>query len=122
MAGYVSAEFVEEYNGEGGSASGASLSATSLTIHQYQSVRLDGSVTSNISAMRWESSNPNVVSPAIRSATEGTSRGPMLYGNSPGTATITFHRLRGDGPGHLQGDGHRGGACALCLRGQHRLR
>lgn len=90
VTGFVSGEFVEVYQNSGEPASGATLSATSLTIRQYQSVRLDGSVESNISSMRWQSSNSSVVSTGYSVSYGGNSQGAMLYGVSPGTATITF--------------------------------
>ena len=88
--GYVSGEYVVVYDPNNGTATGATLSATSLTLSQYQSIRLDGSVTSNLSAMRWESSNEAVVSTGYTVSYGGNSQGAMLYGVAPGTATITF--------------------------------
>lgn len=88
--GFVSGEFVAAYDPNTGVASGASLSATKLTLAQYQSIRLDGSVSQNLSAMHWESSNENVVSTGYTVNYGGNSQGAMLYGVSPGTATITF--------------------------------
>lgn len=92
LTGYVSGEYVVDNasGGGGGTATGASLSSTKLTISQYESVRLDGSVTSNIGAMRWESSDSSVVSTGYTVSYGGNSQGAMLYGVKPGTATITF--------------------------------
>ena len=90
MTGYVSGEYVVVNTTGTGTATGASLSSSKLTIAQYQSVRLDGSVTSNISAMHWESSDSGVVSTGYTVSYGGNRQGAMLYGVKPGTATITF--------------------------------
>ncbi len=95
LAGYVSGEYVvvddgSSEGGGGGTASGASLSASSLTLSQYQSVRLDGSVKSNLSAMTWTSSDPSVAYVGYSVSYGGNSQGAMVYGAKPGTATITF--------------------------------
>ena len=97
--GFVSGEFVAAYDPNTGVASGASLSATKLTLAQYQSIRLDGSVTSNLSAMEWTSSNPSV---AYVGYTVPRHRHPDLY------------RRRGRHR-HLHGNCHRRGVRALCL-------
>jgi GH24 family phage-related lysozyme (muramidase)/uncharacterized protein YgiM (DUF1202 family) len=93
LAGFVSGEYVVVDDGSsegGGIASGASLSASSLTLSQYQSVRLDGSVKSNLSAMTWTSSDPSVAYVGYTVSYGGNSEGAMVYGAKPGTATITF--------------------------------
>lgn len=95
-AGYVSSQYVSTDlnggggNGGGGTASGASLSASTLTLAQYQSVRLDGSVKENLSAMSWKSSDPSVAYVGYTVSYGGNSQGAMVYGAKPGTATITF--------------------------------
>lgn len=88
--GFVSGEFVAAYDPNTGVASGASLSANSLTLAQYQSARLDGSVTSNLSAMEWTSSNPSVAYVGYAVPYGGNTEGAIVYGASPGTATLTF--------------------------------
>ena len=88
--GFVSGEFVAAYDPNTGVASGASLSANSLTLAQYQSARLDGSVTSNLSAMEWTSSNPSVAYVGYTVPYGGNTEGAIVYGASPGTATLTF--------------------------------
>ena len=88
--GFVSGEFVAAYDPNTGVASGASLSATKLTLAQYQSARLDGSVTSNLSAMEWTSSNPSVAYVGYTVPYGGNTEGAIVYGASPGTATLTF--------------------------------
>ena len=88
--GFVSGEFVAAYDPNTGVASGASLSATKLTLAQYQSIRLDGSVTSNLSAMEWTSSNPSVAYVGYTVPYGGNTEGAIVYGASPGTATLTF--------------------------------
>ena len=88
--GFVSGEFVAAYDPNTGVASGASLSATKLTLAQYQSARLDGSVTSNLSAMEWTSSNSSVAYVGYTVPYGGNTEGAIVYGASPGTATLTF--------------------------------
>ncbi len=88
--GFVSGEFVAAYDPNTGVASGASLSATKLTLAQYQSARLDGSVTSNLSAMEWTSSDPSVAYVGYTVPYGGNTEGAIVYGASPGTATLTF--------------------------------
>lgn len=88
-AGYVRSDFVEVY--VPGEASGAKLSASSVTLHQYQTARVDGSVTSGLDAMRWISSDPSVAVVGYTVDYGGSKEeGGMIYGKKPGTATITF--------------------------------
>lgn len=93
VAGYVHPDYVEVYTGGGGgggTATGATVSANSLTLAQYQSARLDGSVTSNLSAMEWTSSNSSVAYVGYTVPYGGNTEGAIVYGASPGTATLTF--------------------------------
>lgn len=92
VAGYVHPDYVEVYTGGGGGgiATGATVSTNSLTLAQYQSARLDGSVTSNLSAMEWTSSNSSVAYVGYTVPYGGNTEGAIVYGASPGTATLTF--------------------------------
>ena len=92
VEGYVHPDYVEVYTGGGGggTATGATVSTNSLTLAQYQSARLDGSVTSNLSAMEWTSSNPSVAYVGYTVPYGGNTEGAIVYGASPGTATLTF--------------------------------
>lgn len=92
VEGYVHPDYVEVYTGGGGggTATGATVSANSLTLAQYQSARLDGSVTSNLSAMEWTSSNSSVAYVGYTVPYGGNTEGAIVYGASPGTATLTF--------------------------------
>lgn len=92
VEGYVHPDYVEVYtdDGGGGTATGATVSTNSLTLAQYQSARLDGSVTSNLSAMEWTSSNPSVAYVGYTVPYGGNTEGAIVYGASPGTATLTF--------------------------------
>lgn len=89
VSGYVHSDYVEVYT-PNTNASGASLSASSLSMKQYQTLRLDGSVSSGLDAMRWTSSDPNVAVVGYTMQYNGGEEGAMIYGKSPGTATITF--------------------------------
>lgn len=92
--GYVSAEYVQIYIP--GQASGARLSASTLSFHQYQTVRLDASVSSGLDSMRWTSSDPSVavvgytLDYILDPDEPPTEQGAMVYGKKPGTATLTF--------------------------------
>lgn len=92
VEGYVHPDYVEVYTGGGGggTATGATVSTNSLTLAQYQSIRLDGSVTSNLSAMEWTSSNSSVAYVGYTVPYGGNTEGAIVYGASPGTATLTF--------------------------------
>lgn len=92
--GYVSSEYVEVYDPS--QASGASLSASTLSFHQYETIRLDGSVTAGLDAMSWSSSDSSVavVGYTVDYGT-GRKEGAMVYGKNPGTATITFSDAAG---------------------------
>ena len=92
VEGYVHPDYVEVYTGGGGGgiATGATVSANILTLAQYQSARLDGSVTSNLSAMEWTSSNSSVAYVGYTVPYGGNTEGAIVYGASPGTATLTF--------------------------------
>lgn len=88
MVGYVSSDYVTGYTP--GQASGASLSAGSLSLHQYQSARLDASVSSGLSAMSWSSSDSSVAVVAYTLQYGKTEQGAVVYGKKPGKATLTF--------------------------------
>lgn len=91
QSGYVYSAYVQVY--VPGQVSGAALSASSLSLHRYQSIRLDGSVqTGSVSEMMWKSSNPEVavVGYDVPYGSSQT-KGAIVYGKSPGTATITFY-------------------------------
>lgn len=88
--GYVHSDYVDIY--VAGQASGARLSASNVSLHQYQSLRLDGTISSgSLSAMSWTSSDPSVakVGYAVNYGSSGT-QGGFVYGVKPGTATLTF--------------------------------
>lgn len=93
--GYVHSDYVVKYTP--GAATGARLSASEVTLHQYQSVRVDASITSgDLGSMRWSSSDPGVADLGyIVEMGESRSYAAMLYARAPGTAVLTFT----DGPG-----------------------
>ena len=83
VTGYVHPDYVVVYDGgneDPGVASGAKLSSSSLSLAQYQSVRLDGSVSENISAMKWQSSDPSVAYVAYTIPYGSTTQMAMIYG------------------------------------------
>lgn len=73
-----------------GAASGVKLSASSLSLRQYQTARLDASVTSGMNAMSWTSSDPSVAVVGYTVSYGSREHGAMVYGKKPGTATLTF--------------------------------
>lgn len=90
QAGFVSSEYVAVHTGGGGTAEGAALSTYSLTLCQYQSALLNGSVESNLSAMRWDSSDSSVAYVGYTVPYGDNVESAVIYGANPGTATITF--------------------------------
>lgn len=94
--GYVHSDYIEKTSGgnSGGdtpvTGAGAKLSTGTITLRQYQSFRLDASVTSGMDAMVWSSSDPSVAEVGYTVAYNNTEHGAMVYGKKPGTATLTF--------------------------------
>jgi len=94
--GYVHSDYVKKY--DGGTVdpnvpvvgSGATLSTGRVNLHQYQTFRLDASVTSGMDAMVWKSSDPSVAEVGYTVAYNSSKHGAMVYGKKPGTATLTF--------------------------------
>ena len=96
-AGYVLSDYVEPYGGAGstGEPAGASLSASALSLRQYQTARLDASVTSGMEFMSWSSSDPSVAVVGYTVSYGSKKHGAMVYGKKPGTATLTFSDAAG---------------------------
>lgn len=94
VEGYVSSEYVALYV-PGVTSSGAKLSTNSLSLHQYQTARLDASVTSGLDAMSWSSSDPSVAVVGYRVTYGSREEGAMVYAKKPGTATLTFSDSKG---------------------------
>ena len=90
--GYVLSDYVEPYGNSEPSdePAGASLSASTLSLHQYQTARLDASVTSGMDLMSWTSSDPSVAVVGYTVSYSSNKHGAMVYGKKPGTATLTF--------------------------------
>lgn len=99
-AGYVHSGsegdwYVEAYTP--GAASGVSLSASKLSLHQYQTVRLDASVSSgDINSLSWSSSDASVAEVDYTVGYGGRStHGAMIYAKKPGTVTLTISDAAG---------------------------
>lgn len=94
--GYVHSDYIEKYTGTPEEpnvpviGSGAKLSTGTVRLHQYQSFRLDASVTSGLDAMVWTSSDPSVAIVGYAVGYNSLEQGAIVYGKSPGTATLTF--------------------------------
>lgn len=102
--GYCHGDYLDPYDGSTvtpppGPSQNGTLSASSVTLSQYQSLRLDAKVDSDISTMRWSTSNANVAVVAYAVPYNSREHGAMIYGKSPGTATLTFS----DGAGNARG-------------------
>lgn len=92
--------YVAEYTPSTGSGTvtGLQLSASSLTVRQYQSARLDASVTSkNLKSLSWSSSNSDVavVGYTVGYGSGTEQHGAFIYAKSPGTATLTISSADG---------------------------
>ncbi len=81
-----------------GQITGAALSASTLSFHQYQTVRLDGSISSGkLSDMKWSSSDPSVaVVGYVVDYGSSKTEGAMVYGKKAGSAVITFSDATGN--------------------------
>lgn len=92
--------YVAEYTPSSGSStvSGLQLSASSLTIRQYQSARLDASVSSNnLKTLTWSSSDSSVafVGYTVGYGSGQSQQGAFIYAKKPGTATLTISDANG---------------------------
>lgn len=77
----------------GAAASGITLSASTLTVRQYQSARLDASVSSgDLRTLSWSSSNPDVavVGYTVGYGSGKEDHGAFVYAKKTGTATLTL--------------------------------
>lgn len=92
ISGYASGDYLVLYNGGGnsGSSQNGSISASSLTVRQYKSVRLDASADSNVSEMKWSSSNPAVAKVGYTIDYSSKKQSAIVYAGSPGTAVLTY--------------------------------
>ena len=86
--GYVSAEYLEYYST--GSGGVLSVTASSVTMRQYQTLRLDASASGGINHVKWSSSNANVAVVGYTVPYNNTEHGAMIYARSPGKTTLTF--------------------------------
>lgn len=91
VSGYASGDYLVLYNGGGGNnTQTGTLSATSLTIRQYMSARLDATAEKQVSAMKWSSSDPDVARVGYTINYSGTKQSAIVYAGSPGTAVLTY--------------------------------
>lgn len=93
QVGYVHSNYIKLSSGGGDvpvTGAGAKISTGKVSLHQYQSFRLDASVTKGMDAMVWTSSDPSVAEVGYTVAYNNTEHGAMIYGKKPGSATLTF--------------------------------
>lgn len=90
ITGYSSADYLELYTAPVGPSQNGNLSASSLTLHQYQSARLDATASADIKSMKWSSSNENVAYVSYCIDKNGKEQAAMVYANAPGTAVLSF--------------------------------
>lgn len=100
ITGYCHSDFLEPYTPQPttGPSQNGTLSASSVTLHQYESLRLDAKVDSNISTMKWSSTNADVAYVGYVVPYNTREHGAMIYAKNPGTATLTFS----DGAGNAR--------------------
>ncbi len=100
VTGFVLGDYVKLYTGDGNSGTqSGSLSASSLSMRQYMSARLDATAGSNVKAMKWTSSNDSVARVGYTINYSGTKQSAIVYAGSPGTAVLTYS----DGAGNKKG-------------------
>ena len=92
--GYAHSDYLTPYTP--GVASSLSLSASSLTLHQYETVRLDVSADVTLSDITWSSSNSGAADVGYMVTYSDSSGGAMIYGYGVGSATITFRDAGGN--------------------------
>ena len=92
--GYAHSDYLTPYTP--GVASSLSLSASSLTLHQYETVRLDVSADVTLSDITWSSSNSSAADVGYMVTYSDSSGGAMIYGYGVGSATITFRDAGGN--------------------------
>ncbi len=107
--GYVHSDYIEKNDGNGGNGGnsgnnqthtpvtngGLTLSSGKFSLNQYQTFRLDAKSTAGVRGMTWTSSNPAVASVSYTVGYNSSEQGAMVYGKSPGTATLTFSNSSG---------------------------
>lgn len=99
QSGYSLSDYLTLYTGtNGGSSQNGTLSASSITMSQYQSARLDAKADSNISAMKWTSSNSSVAKVGYTIGYSAKEQSAIVYAGSPGTATLSL----ADGTGKVK--------------------
>lgn len=99
QSGYSLSDYLTLYTGtNGGGSQNGTLSASSITMSQYQSARLDAKADSNISAMKWTSSNSSVARVGYTIGYSSTEQSAIVYAGSPGTATLSL----ADGTGKVK--------------------
>lgn len=97
-SGYDDGWYVTAYT-PSASVSGLSLSASELTVKQYQSARLDAAVsTGSLKTLTWSSSDPNVavVGYTVGYGSGETQQGAFIYAKKQGTATLTLSDAAGN--------------------------
>ena len=92
--GYAHSDYLTPYTP--GVASSLSLSASNLTLHQYETVRLDVSTDVTLSDITWSSSNSGAADVGYMVTYSDSSGGAMIYGYGVGSATITFRDAGGN--------------------------
>lgn len=92
--GYAHSDYLTPYTP--GVASSLNLSASNLTLHQYETVRLDVSTDVALSDITWSSSNSGAADVGYMVTYSDSSGGAMIYGYGVGSATITFRDAGGN--------------------------
>lgn len=98
QSGYSLSDYLTLYTGNNGGSQNGTLSASSITMSQYQSARLDAKADNNINTMKWSSSNSNVARVGYTIGYNTKEQSAIVYAGSPGTATLSF----ADGTGKVK--------------------
>lgn len=105
VSGYASGDYLVLYDGSTGDPQGGALSASSLTINQYMSARLDATADKQVSAMKWSSSDPDVAKVGYTINYSSTRQSAIVYAGNPGTAVLTYS----------DGAGNRKASCTVTV-------
>lgn len=92
--GYASGDYLKLYTGS--TTQSGTLSATSLTINQYMSARLDATASEQVRNMKWATSDVNVARVGYTINYDSKTQSAIVYAAGPGTATLTYSDAAGN--------------------------
>lgn len=95
VSGYSLSDYLTPYSGGNGSSQNGTLSASSMTLNQYMSARLDATADTNVATMKWSSSNANVAKVGYTINYSAKSQSAIVYAGAPGTAVLSYSDASG---------------------------